>query len=358
MKKTVTSSMLFLLATGMAHAQSSVSMYGSIDEGITYNTNAKGHGTATVGPVAVPDFYGIRGTEDLGNHLKAIFALQNGFLSSTGAGTIAGEAFSHFSWVGLSSDYGTLTLGRQLDLNAEVNRVNANGAVQYTFYAFHPANLDNLGIRGDSINNSIKYATPSYHGLSAAFLYGFGDGTTQLGRVISADITYKSGPLRVAAVYSGWRNHSIDLATQLGYTSFLGQQLTSGKLFLAKDQNIIGLSAFYSASPHLDLHGVLTQVNLDAEAGEARMRTAELGADIHVTHANTIAVGGYLSWLSGTRYENIGVGDLHQLSRRTLVYAQVTYEHADGFGNAAIPLLAPSNSPNQTAIRVGVHHFF
>jgi predicted porin len=124
--------------TAGAYAQGSVTLYGSIDEGATYNTNAKGSGTALVGPVAVPDFFGLRGSEELGSHLRAVFALQDGFLSNTGAGTIASEAFSHFAWVGLSSPcFGTLTMGRQLDLTTEALRLNSNGSIQYTFYLFH-----------------------------------------------------------------------------------------------------------------------------------------------------------------------------------------------------------------------------
>jgi predicted porin len=113
--------------------------------------------------------YDCDGAEDLGGDFKALFALQNGFKSNTGQGTIAGGAFSHFAWVGLSSSrFGALTLGRQLDLAADALRVNSNGSVQYTFYLFHPANLDNLGIIGDSINNSVKYMTPTLYGFTAS----------------------------------------------------------------------------------------------------------------------------------------------------------------------------------------------
>lgn len=350
--------LLAMVATG-AHAQSSVTLYGSIDEGITYTTNAQGHGTATVGPVAVPDFFGLRGTEDIGGGSRAIFALQNGFRSNTGQGTIAGAAFSHFAWVGLSNSMlGTLTLGRQLDLAADALRVNSNGSIQYSFYLFHPANLDNLGIVGDSINNSVKYTTPTVNGFTASGIYGFADTTTQSGRVVSADIVSGQGPLRVSAVYSNWRNHAIPLVSGLGGASFLGQSLANGRTFTAREQEIAGLSAFYKATRKFDLHGVLTQVNLSTNTQSARMRAVELGADYHVSTANTVAVGGYLSWLSGTRYEELGIGDLYALSKRTVVYAQVTCQYADGNGNAAMPLLAPSDSRNQTAFRIGVHHFF
>ncbi|MDR5836060.1 porin [Caballeronia sp. LZ034LL] len=358
MKKTKLFCGALTLLSAAAHAQSSVTLYGSLDEGVTYTSNIKGHGTASVGPVAVPDFFGLRGTEDLGGNWKAIFALQNGFLSSTGATTIAGEAFSHFAWVGLASPYGALTLGRQLDLTTETLRLSSDGALQYTFYLFHPANLDNIGIRGDSINNSIKYATPDFRGLKGAVLYGLDDTTTQPGHVVSANVTYMHGPLRASAVYSSWRNHAIDIGSQLGYGSFLGTSLTGGAVFNAKTQKIAGLSASYAIDRHLDVHAVLTQVNLSSVTQAGRMRNVEGGADIHFTPANTVTLGGYASWLTGTRYAAFGVGDIYALSPRTIVYAQAVYQHADGNGHAALALLAPSDSQNQTALRIGVHHFF
>lgn len=359
MKRKLTATAALMVLSAGAHAQSNVAFYGSIDEGITYTTNEKGGGTAAVGPVAVPDFFGIRGAEDLGGQTKAIFALQDGFLSNTGAGTIAGEAFSQFAWVGLSShQYGTLTLGRQLDLTTETLRLNSNGSVQYTFYLFHPANIDDIGIRGDSVNNSVKYTTPDFHGLTATVLYGLDDTTTQPGRVVSADVIYRNGPVRASAVYTSWRNHAIDVGSQLGYTSFLGQSLAGGKIFSAKTQDISGLSGTWSVNRQLDLHAVLTQVNLSTATGSGRMRTVEAGADIHTNAANTVTLGGYVSWLTDTRYAELGIGDVYALSARTIIYAQATYQHADGAGDAAIPLLAPSSSPNQAAFRIGVHHFF
>lgn len=359
MKKLYLGILVISMSCASAWAQSSMTLYGSIDEGVTFNTNAQGSHTATVGPVAVPDFYGFRGTEDLGNQLSAVFALQNGFKSNTGQGTIAGDAFSQFAWVGLSSpQYGTLTLGRQLDLATDALRVNANGSIQYNFYLFHPANLDNLGITGDSINNSVKYATPNFGGFSATGLYGFDDSSTQPGRVYSADVVYSHGPFRASAVYTSWRNHVINLVTGLGESSFLGETLAGGALFTAQRQDIAGLSAFYKATDKLQLHGVATQVNLASAADSTRMRTVELGADYSTNFANAVTLGGYLSWLGETRYDEVGLGDTYSLSKRTVVYAQVTYQHADGVGNAAMPLLAAANGPNQTAFRVGVHHFF
>ena len=73
-----------------AHAQSSVTLYGLIDAGITYSNKV-----ATTGGhdklvkygdgVASGSRWGIRGTEDLGGGLKALFVLENGFSSGDGS---------------------------------------------------------------------------------------------------------------------------------------------------------------------------------------------------------------------------------------------------------------------------------
>jgi len=126
----------------------------------------------------------------------------------------------------------------------------------------------------------------------------------------------------------------------------------------ARSQDIFGVSGYYRATSQPELHGLLTQVNLSTDLQSARMRTAELGVDYHVTVANTVNLGGFVSWLAHARYAELGIGDTYVLSKQTVVYAQVTCEHADGEGKAAMPLLAPSDGPNRTAFRVGVHHYF
>jgi predicted porin len=88
------------------------------------------------------------------------------------------------------------------------------------------------------------------------------------------------------------------------------------------------------------------------------MNTAEAGADFQTSPQNTVTLGGFVSSLTGTHYQEVGLGDIYALSKRTVVYAQATYQHANGSGDAAIPLLSPSNASGQAAFRIGVHHFF
>lgn len=345
-----------VLLSNLAIAQSSVTIYGSLDEGITYVSNEHGGHAAVVSPVAVPDFFGFRGVEDLGGGTKALFRLETGFRSNNGTNLVAGDMFSRVAMVGLSSPWGGVTLGRQFDLTNETLMPNANGVLQYAYYLMHPGNLDNIGVT--EVNNSIKYSTPDFGGLSFAVEYGMADSTTQPGRVLSVDGIYNRGPFRVAAVYSSWHDRSVDLATTLGYSSFLGQTLGGGKLFTAKSTDITGIAGRYQVSQYVAIHGMVTHISFDAPLGSAHMATAEAGADLSVSPFNTVTIGGYVSSLTGTHYQEIGLGDLYSLSKSTIVYAQTIYQHANGLGHPAMPLLAPSDDSSQLIFRIGVHHFF
>lgn len=75
-----------LVAAGHAHAQSSVTLYGVIDDGLNYTSNARGHSAyAMVSGDSNASNFGLKGSEDLGGGLSAIFTLENGFNANNGA---------------------------------------------------------------------------------------------------------------------------------------------------------------------------------------------------------------------------------------------------------------------------------
>src|SRR5471032_574089 len=85
MKKILFSAAMFGTLASAAHAQSSVTLYGIIDEGINYNSNMNGSRSyAMQGGVSQGSRWGFKGVEDLGGGLKAIFTLESGFDPSTG----------------------------------------------------------------------------------------------------------------------------------------------------------------------------------------------------------------------------------------------------------------------------------
>jgi len=92
------------LAASAAHAQSSVTLYGLVDAGITYTNNVGGSGrVALVSGNISGSRFGLRGSEDLGGGLKTIFVLENGFNVNNGTLGQGGRMFGRQAYVGLSS---------------------------------------------------------------------------------------------------------------------------------------------------------------------------------------------------------------------------------------------------------------
>src|SRR6478609_5754804 len=119
-----------LFACATAHAQSSVTLFGVLDEGINLTSNAGGHKAWQTSSVdLVTSRWGLKGSEDIGDGLHAIFDLESGFMLDNGAAYYNGRLFGYQSYVGLQSDtLGTLTFGRQFDSVTDViGLMTANG---------------------------------------------------------------------------------------------------------------------------------------------------------------------------------------------------------------------------------------
>ncbi|MDW3680744.1 porin [Cupriavidus sp. CV2] len=99
---------------GGAAAQSSVTLYGIMDAGIEYASHAGPNGSVlkmTSGGKNTSR-WGMRGSEDLGGGLKALFQLESGIAIDTGRLDSDGTLFDRRAIVGLSSKYGQVVLGR------------------------------------------------------------------------------------------------------------------------------------------------------------------------------------------------------------------------------------------------------
>ena len=83
MKKTLMVAALTGVFATAAHAQSSVTLYGLIDAGLTYTNNQGGsHNFKESSGSISGSRWGLRGSEDLGDGLKAVFDLESGFNST------------------------------------------------------------------------------------------------------------------------------------------------------------------------------------------------------------------------------------------------------------------------------------
>ncbi|MES2257089.1 MAG: porin [Pseudomonadota bacterium] len=117
MKSKLTFAILALGAATGASAQSNVTIYGLVDSGVEFVNHAGPTNTSLVRmpnlTATAPSRIGFRGTEDMGDGLKAIFVLESGIAIDTGSLNYGNRLFGRQALVGLSNRYGTLSLGRQ-----------------------------------------------------------------------------------------------------------------------------------------------------------------------------------------------------------------------------------------------------
>ncbi|UIN19393.1 porin [Herbaspirillum frisingense] len=181
-----------LCLSGGAQGQSGVVIYGVIDAGVALETSrhAAGSSRALLTGGSSSSRLGFRGSEDLGNAWKAIFTLESGFSPDDGNLAQGGLLWGRKSFVGLSSPYGTLTLGRQdsplYEYSAAMDPVS--GALAFT-------RIFTLTSRYRRDNNTVKYASPTMYGFKGQLAYSFGEkaGSRASGRILSAGLNYTRG---------------------------------------------------------------------------------------------------------------------------------------------------------------------
>jgi predicted porin len=332
---------------GTAHAQSSVTLYGTIDTSLTYVHNAAGNqnlwalGNSSGGDLSGTR-WGIKGQEDLGAGLKAIFQLENGFNPATGALGQNSRMFGRQAYVGLASDnYGTLTLGRQYD--PLVDLIQGITADNYFGSAFATVgDVDNFD-NSSRTNNAIKYLSPVYAGFQVEGMYALGGvaGQTGAGQTWSVAAAYNNGPVSVAAGYFVADNPSVTTAqrTTWGGTSdgtFDGSLVNLGYQ-TAKSINIARVAARYAAGPFtFGLGYSNAQYKQDAQsvfASTQKFNTGQGFLNYQATQALLVGLGYSYTKSSGdtsATYHQVSVGADYSLSKRTDVYLVGAYQHASG----------------------------
>lgn len=192
-----------LAAAGAASAQSSVSLYGLVD---AYVGNVKDTITG-VRPKSqtVVDTnglnnsrWGLKGSEDLGNGLKANFVLEAGFETDTGAAGPLGSTFQRKSTVGLSGAFGAVELGRNYTAY-DTLRALTNNTADTNVAVTTDVWKNGIGY-ANRASSSIRFDSAVYGGVSGSVSYGFGENKAA-GKdstdMLSLHVKYANGPLLV-----------------------------------------------------------------------------------------------------------------------------------------------------------------
>lgn len=161
--------------------------------------------------------WGLRGSEDLGDGLRAVFQLESGFDSGNGKSGQNGRLFGRQATVGLASDsWGQLDFGRQTNIASKYF-----GSIDPFGAGFNVANIGTgmSAANTQRYDNMVMYQTPSFSGFQFGVGYSFSaddgnaDGSTKADpdrvgfktadnvRAITTGLRYVNGPLNVALTY-------------------------------------------------------------------------------------------------------------------------------------------------------------
>lgn len=230
-----------LAASGVASAQSSVTIYGLADVYLgssKVKVSAPGTASTSLRQTVVDSGgfntsrFGFKGSEDLGGGLKANFLLESGFNVDTGVvtgytnpftGTTSTSTFSRNSWVGLSGGFGEVRLGKMW---TPYDEVKGTGAAAFDANIFAPAaNVWRSNNHQDRPGNAIYYATPNFSGFSAAALYSLGENKTatqSAGKIASVNVQYAGGPIAAALAYQTEKEGGASLNPTKKFTQLNG----------------------------------------------------------------------------------------------------------------------------------------
>lgn len=307
-----------------AHAQSSATLYGSLDLAFgSFQSSALAaaskHVTKVDGNVMVTSYLGFKGVEDIGGGLKAGYTLETFLRPDTGA---AGRSDADVFWgrnanVWLQNSLGKVTLGRQATLgfshvvafNPFAGGFGISPAVRLTYGAWG-------NDKGDSAwSNAVSYASPAMSGLTVSVQAQTGEVADHAERTsYGASATYTSGALSLGLVAHTLRSAEAPKPA-----------LTAGQ-----KQNFVMASGSYDAG----FAKVFAQYGQYDNAGytaASKIDTSlfQIGASVPVTTAGKVlaSVGQSLEKpVAGgstlrTKHTITSVAYDHFLSKRTDVYA-------------------------------------
>jgi predicted porin len=195
-------------ATGAVQAQSSVTIYGLIDSGVEYLTNANANG-ASVARLSSGTMntsrIGFRGSDDLGGGLKAIFQLENGFkLDNGGFDGEANQIFNRQSNVGLEGSFGRVVTGRSFSTTYDfILPFDPMGySANYSWVTSAGATGGRKDGMPTGVSNLVKYQG-EFGGVKIGAMYGFGEvaGNARDSAKYGVGLGWGSGPFSVAATY-------------------------------------------------------------------------------------------------------------------------------------------------------------
>lgn len=384
-----------------AAAQSSVTLYGTLDGGVLSMSNySAGTGylptTASQGSGAKAkdgglgaSHWGMRGREALGGGLYANFQLQgniNLFNGNTGGAnaTNGTSFFNQMSTVGLSGGFGEVKLGRQFSPAAWAMQYTDARGLRYfgsALTALVGMNSASKAWIGNNSNvafgtiyneNAIVYTTPLWNGLKLDFAYAFGEGGGKANSQQSVTALYHNGGLKLSAIYYNGYGNNRDNATAI-YGAALGSAAAgaraaqaAGFTTTANTNRLYSLGALYTTGAFTVSGQYYAARNPDhviMPGGSDSLDMWNVGLGWRPAANLNFSTAYYYvkdNKNTGHKSTQFVLGMEYLLSKRTWAYVQGAYVSNQGANMALSPMYASPvvADKNVHAMMVGLRHTF
>ncbi|SFC56054.1 porin [Massilia yuzhufengensis] len=320
-----------------AQAQTNVTIYGVMDAAVAVeDTDAPGEDRRTVinSGNQSSSRIGFRGTEELGNGLKAMFNIEAGVALDTGAADSA--LFGRRAVVGLQGNFGTVTVGREYSPIAAVA-----AATDILGQGMFGSNLSAFGTNRLTrrLANSVNYKSNALSGFTVNAAYSAGERTADPSAdLVGVSLEYKNGGLYLGAGYHQYER----LATGDDKEMAIGAGYTMG--------------AFEIKGNYLEA---------DLTGANNAYKNTNLGV-AYTTGANKFFVNFQQQKIeSGAKGNTVSLAYTYTLSKRTNIYSTYAQLRNNGRGVFGISSSSTAVTPPATALgadpsvfTVGVRHAF
>ena len=358
--------------SGLALAQSSITIFGTVDVGITSAKSGSNRLNALNSSQGKTSLIGFRGTEDLGGGNRAEFWLEGGLNPDVGTGGSSGSlGFERRSTIGLANNsWGEIRLGR--DYTPSYNIFTAFGGpdtttgVQANLFqtirqtAYNAASQSGTVDR-TRISNSVGYFLPrNLGGVYGQFSVSFGDenasssGASKARKYIGGNLGYRSGPLNVGIGYGKtFGNRAVTTPSAIAATSdledlALGASYNFGSFVLSGGYNSLKWEPIGGTTSG-KVDGFYLGATIPVGPGSFRVKYASAKFSGNATALTR----------SGGKADKYSIGYVYDFSKRTSLYAGLA--HVSNKNGASIGLIGgPAGVANSgsTGVDIGISHSF
>lgn len=350
------------LFASVSYAQTSVTIYGIIDNAVAYTTNANANGNSVFKMPSLtgtfPSRIGFRGTEDLGGGLQALFVLESGFTPDNGGMGQGSRLFGRQSFVGLKGGWGQVMLGRQVNMTflatAKSDIIGPS--------LFSISSLDSYLPNARS-DNAIGYLG-SLNGVTVGATYSFGRDASSAG---GPSATNCSGEV------AGNSKACRQITGLLGYDGKGFGITTSYDVLYGNTGAAAGLTSSDNKDQRVTLNGYFIIGDAKVGGGVLDRRTrvaANVNTDsdlyylgVSYPFSAALVLDAQLSRLNVRRSDNdvtLSVVRLtYNLSKRTAIYTSLGYIKNGGVAATAVDAGGTVGAGrNQLGAMTGIRHTF